>query len=90
MNPDDVQKLRFEEELRRIKEATLFKFLSKQARERLSNIRAVRQELAERIELTILSLIERGVIKDELSDEVLKKLIMEIQKSEKKEFRIIK
>ena len=76
------------EMISRAKREILLKILDKRAYERLSNIRLAKPELAEQLELYLISLYERGGIKGKISDEKLKSFLSSIIK--KHEFRIVR
>ena len=58
-----------------------------EARERLTNIRMVKPELAESIESQIFQLVSTGRLKHQISDEELKQMLGQLQQP-KREFKI--
>lgn len=81
---------RREEERRRFEEAKeniLRAILTPEARSRLSNIKMVRPDLAERVELHLIQLAQAQRLKAPVTDEQLKELLRVIQ-SRKIEWRI--
>lgn len=83
-----------EEERRRAEEARkqelLRKILSPKARERLANLRMVRPELVEQLEIQLIQLAQSGRIPLPITDDLLKELLarlMEQQKGIKVKFR---
>ena len=67
--------------------------LSPEGRQRLENIRMVKPEFAEQIELQLIQLYQKGQLKGAtpLSDKTFKKLLQQISSLEKKkEFKIKK
>ena len=72
----------------RAKREILLKILDKGAYERLSNIRLAKPELAEQLEMYLISMYERGGIKGKVSDEKLKSFLSSIIK--KHDFRIVR
>lgn len=89
MNENEIK----EEELQRqqfelIKKAALFKYLSKEARERLNRVKIAHPELAEKVELAIIQAVQLGQINEQITDEQLKRILSEI--AENKKTRIIK
>ncbi|MCP8313089.1 MAG: DNA-binding protein [archaeon] len=77
------------EEARRqiIKDRLLRVLLTSEARRRLTNIKMVKPELANVVEEYIIQLASSGKIKEPLTDEEFKQLLMVIQKP-KKDFKI--
>jgi len=91
MNPDDIQ-AKYQEELQRqqielMKKKLLFKHVEKEARERLNRIRAVKPQLAEKVELALIQAIQMGQLRENITDAQLKKILDEVVQ-EKKQFRI--
>lgn len=86
MSEDSERKAK-EAELQLLKERILRTFLSSEARNRLANIRMVKPELAKIVEDYIVSLASQGRIRDELSDEDLKRILLALQKP-KRDFKI--
>ena len=63
------------------------KILSQEGRQRLENIRMVKPEFAEQIELQLIQLAQSGRLRGQLSDDAFKKLLEQIA-GKKKEFKI--
>lgn len=63
------------------------KILSQEGRQRLENIRMVKPEFAEQIELQLIQLAQSGRLRGQLSDAAFKKLLEQIA-DKKKEFKI--
>ncbi len=73
-----------------IRQNVLRKILSDKARERLNNIKLVKPQLAENIEVQLIQLVQRGRISSKLSEEQLLQLLKQFsnQKRDSKiEFR---
>jgi len=70
-------------------EAVAKQFLSKEALQRYGNLKAAHQEKAVQLLVILGQAIQQGQIKEKISDEELKKILMQIQ-PEKKEFKIRK
>jgi len=67
------------------------KILSQEGRQRLENIRMVKPEFAEQIELQLIQLFNVGKIRSQLSDKAFKNLLEQItNSSKKKDFKIKK
>jgi programmed cell death protein 5 len=69
------------------KQAALKLVLTPEARQRLTNIRMVKPEFADQIELQLIQLAQSGRIKIPISDEQLKEALARMQSS-RKEIRI--
>ena len=65
------------------KEAILRQILSPEARSRLTNIRMVKPQLAEQIEMQLIQLAGSGRLKSRVSDEQLKGLLQQLQGRER-------
>ena len=69
------------------KQAALKLILTPEARQRLTNIRMVKPEFADQIEIQLIQLAQTGRIKVPISDEELKQALSRLQ-SQRKEIRI--
>jgi programmed cell death protein 5 len=69
------------------KQAALKLILTPEARQRLTNIRMVKPEFADQIELQLLQLAQAGRIKTPITDDQLKDALARLQ-SQRKEIRI--
>jgi programmed cell death protein 5 len=69
------------------KQAVLKQILTPEARQRLTNIRMVKPEFAEQIEMQLIQLAQSGRIKLPISDDQLKEALAKLQ-SQRKEIRI--
>jgi len=69
------------------KQALLKQILTAEARQRLTNIRMVKPEFAEQIELQLIQLAQTGRIKIPITDDQLKDALARLQ-SQKKDIRI--
>ncbi len=69
------------------KQGVLKQILTPEARQRLTNIRMVKPEFADQIELQLIQLAQSGKIKVPISDEQLKEALARLQSS-RKEIRI--
>jgi programmed cell death protein 5 len=69
------------------KQALLKQILTPEARQRLSNIKMVKPEFAQQIELQLIQLAQTGRVKVPITDEQLKEALARIQ-SQRKEIRI--
>ena len=65
------------------KEAILRKILTPEARARLSNIKMVKSEFAEQIEMQLIQLASSGRLRGQVTDEQLKELLVQLQGKER-------
>ena len=65
------------------KEAILRQILTPEARSRLTNIRMVKPQVAEQIELQLIQLASSGRLRARVTDEQLKKLLQQITGKER-------
>ncbi len=65
------------------KEAILRQILTPEARARLSNIRMVKPQVAEQIEMQLIQLASSGRLRARVTDEQLKKLLQQITGQER-------
>lgn len=79
----EVQQNEFEAQ----KYQVMRKILSQEGRQRLENIRMVKPEIAQQIELQLIQLAQSGRLRGQLSDDAFKKLLEQIA-GKKKEFKI--
>ncbi len=83
-----------EEELERKREAEaakqtiLRRIMTPEARQRLTNIRMVRPEYAEQLEMQLIQVAQSGRVKLPISDEVLKSLLAQLQAQQHREIRV--
>ncbi|MEM3526172.1 MAG: DNA-binding protein [Candidatus Jordarchaeaceae archaeon] len=61
------------------KQAILRQILTPEARSRLTNLKIVRPEFAERIEIQLIQLAQAGKINAPLTDEQLKAILLQLQ-----------
>ena len=65
------------------KEVVLRQILTAEARARLSNIKMVKPEFAEQIEMQLIQLASSGRLKGKVTDEQLKALLVQLQEKER-------
>jgi programmed cell death protein 5 len=71
------------------KQALLRRVLTPEARQRLTNIKMVRPEYAEQLELQLLQVAQSGKVAVPITDEMLKRLLAQIQsQQEQRDIRI--
>ena len=65
------------------KDAILRKILTPEARARLSNIKMVKPEFAEQIEMQLIQLASSGRLRGQVTDEQLRELLVQMQGKER-------
>jgi programmed cell death protein 5 len=78
---------RFARQLEAQKQALLRQILSPEARQRLTNLKMVKQEFTDQLELQLIQLAQTGKLPLPLSDAQLKQILIQLQ-SRKRETKI--
>ena len=65
------------------KESILRQILTPEARQRLTNIKIVKPQFAEQIEMQLIQLASAGRLRDRVTDEQLKSLLLQLQGQER-------
>ncbi len=84
---DEQSQAQAEKEVEAQKEALLKQILSPEARQRLTNLKMVKKEFTEQLELQLIQLAQLGKIPIPLSDAQLKQILIQLQ-SRKRETKI--
>ena len=84
---DEQRQTQAEAQLEAQKQALLSKILSPEARQRLNNLKMVKSEFAEQMELQLIELAQTGKLPIPLSDAQLKQILIQLQ-SRKRETTI--
>jgi programmed cell death protein 5 len=84
---DEQRQAQAEKEIDAQKEALLKQILSTEARQRLTNLKMVKKEFTEQLELQIIQLAQTGKLPIPLSDAQLKQILIQLQ-SRKRETKI--
>lgn len=71
------------------KKSVLQRALSKEARQRLANVKVAHPALAEQVEMAVMNAAQSGAIKGEIS-EIQMRAILERATAEKKNFKLIR
>jgi programmed cell death protein 5 len=66
------------------KQNILRKILTPEARQRLQNVKLVRPDFAQQLELQLIQLVQAGRVQIPINDELLKKLLIQIQNQQSK------
>ena len=81
---------REKKEIEERKQAILRRILTPEARSRLENIRLVKPELAEQLEMYLIQLASAGRIKGVLDEEDIKKILKSITSTQETKIRILR
>ena len=84
---DDQKQSQAEQRMEAQKEALLRKILSPEARQRLTNLKMVKPEFTEQLELQLIQLAQTGKLPMPLPDAQLKQILIQLQ-SRKREPKI--
>jgi programmed cell death protein 5 len=84
---DEQRQAQVEKEVDAQKEALLKQILSPEARQRLTNLKMVKRDFTEQLELQLIQLAQTGRIPLPISDAQLKQILIQLQ-SRKRETRI--
>ncbi len=71
-----------------VKESILRKILTSEARQRLTNVKLVRPELAEQVENYLIALAQSGRITRPLTDEEIKEILAQLSGAQRRTGRI--
>ena len=84
---DDQKQAQMERQLEAQKQALLRQILSPEARQRLTNLKMVKPEFTEQLELQLIQLAQAGKLPIPVSDGQLKQILIQLQ-SRKRETKI--
>jgi programmed cell death protein 5 len=84
---DEQRQVQAEQQIEQQKQALLAKILAPEARQRLGNLKMVRQDFAEQIELQLIEMAQAGKLPIPLQDAQLKQILIQLQ-SRKRETKI--
>lgn len=84
---EEQRQAQMEQQLELQKQALLRKILTPEARQRLANLKMVRPEFTEQLELQLIQLTQQGKLPIPLADEQLKQILIQLQ-SQKRETKI--
>lgn len=84
---EEQRQAQVEQQLEAQKQALLRQILSPEARQRLTNLKMVKPEFAEQLELQLIQLAQVGKLPIPLSDAQLKQILIQLQ-SRKRETKI--
>lgn len=84
---DEQRQAQAEQQMETQKQALLSKILTPEARQRLNNLKMVKAEFAEQLELQLIQMAQTGKLPIPLSDAQLKQILIQLQ-SRKRETKI--
>lgn len=84
---EDQRRAQQQQQVERQKQAIIRKILTPEARQRLTNIRMVKPEFAEDLEMQLIQLAQSGRLQGQVTDEQLKRTLVQLQ-GQKKEIKI--
>ncbi len=84
---DEQRRSQAQQQVERQKQSIIRQILTPEARQRLANIRMVKPEFAEELEMQLIQLAQSGRLQTQITDEQLKKTLVQLQ-SQKKENKI--
>ena len=83
----EQQQIRAQQQLEGQKQAVLRRILTTDARQRLTNLKMVKPEFAEQLEIQLIQLAQQGRISPPITDKQLKEILIKLQ-SRRREIRI--
>jgi len=83
----EQQRIQMQQQIEVQKQAILRRILSPEARRRLTNLKIVKPEFAEQLELQLIQLAQQGTVNIPVTDEQLKDILMKLQ-SQRREIKI--
>jgi len=76
------------EEMERRKDAILRRILTSKARQRLANLKIIRPTFTEQLELQLIQIAQSGRVKLPITDQLLKRILIQLQSAQRRETRI--
>lgn len=84
---EDQRRAQQQQQVEKQKQAIIRKILTPEARQRLTNIRMVKPEFADDLEMQLIQLAQSGRLQGQVTDEQLKRTLVQLQ-GQKKEIKI--
>jgi programmed cell death protein 5 len=84
---EEQRKAQMEQQIEQQKQAILRSILTPEARQRLTNLKLVKPEFTDQLELQLIQLAQAGKLPVPLTDEQLKKILVQLQ-SQRREIKI--
>jgi len=76
---EEQRNVQIEQQMEQQKQALLRSILTQEARQRLTNLKMVKPEFIDQLELQLIQLAQQGKIPIPLADEQLKKILIQLQ-----------
>jgi programmed cell death protein 5 len=76
---DEQKSAQAEQQMEQQKQALLRSILTPEARQRLANLKMVRPDFTDQLELQLIQLAQQGKVRVPLGDEQLKKILVQLQ-----------
>jgi programmed cell death protein 5 len=84
---EDQRRAQAQQQVERQKQAVIRRILTPEARQRLTNIRMVKPEFAEELEMQLIQLAQSGRLTGQVTDEQLKRTLAQLQ-SQRRDIKI--
>ena len=84
---DDQRRAQAQQQVERQKQAIIRRILTPEARQRLTNIRMVKPEFADELEMQLIQLAQSGRLRGQVTDDQLKKTLVQLE-GQKREIKI--
>lgn len=84
---EDQRRSQAQQQVERQKQAIIRRILTPEARQRLTNIRMVKPEFADELEMQLIQLAQSGRLRGQVTDEQLKKTLVQLE-GQKREIKI--
>jgi programmed cell death protein 5 len=75
----EQQRAQVQQQIEMQKQAILRRILTPEARSRLNNLKMVKQEFANQLELQLIQLVQAGKVQTPITDEQLKEILIRLQ-----------
>jgi len=75
----EQQRAQVQQQIEMQKQAILRRILTPEARRRLNNLKMVKQEFTNQLELQLIQLVQAGKVQTPITDEQLKEILMRLQ-----------